>query len=66
MTEIMYSAPFPDNATTQDEVIKWCTEKFGPCGKFPNNNKNDRWVALEWTIQFRDRKDRNWFLLRWS
>jgi hypothetical protein len=48
-----------------DGVIQWCTEQFGP---HPNNP--DAWSRWHNTyadkIQFRDAKDYEWFLLRWS
>ena len=47
------------------EVEKWCTETFGPQPDVP-----DAWTR--WylsgltTLKFRDSKDYEWFMLRWS
>jgi len=48
-----------------DEVRKWCTEQFGP-----HPTQHDAWSRwdhrYEGRIYFRDQKDYNWFVLRWS
>lgn len=44
----------------RDEILKWCEDHFGPEGLIDH-----RWAALEFTIQFRDKKDRDWYILRW-
>jgi hypothetical protein len=48
-----------------DGVIEWCIQQFGP---HPNNpDAWSRWHNTHAdTIQFRDAKDYEWFLLRWS
>ena len=56
---IRYGVEYP-NKVTKQEVINWCSEHYGAPG-FKN-----RWMLLDWTIQFRDKKDRDWFLLRWG
>lgn len=43
------------------ESIRWCTENFGESGPLVG-----RWMPLQFTIQFRDRKDRDWYLLKWT
>ena len=40
------------------ESIQWCREVFG--------EPNLRYAVLRWTIQFRYRKDRDWYVLRWG
>jgi len=44
------------------ESIEWCRQSFGEPGPLTSG----RWAALQYTIQFRDRKDRDWYQLRWS
>jgi hypothetical protein len=56
---IRYSVNWPKNVT-RAEVIAWCKDHFGPPG-FTN-----RWMHLEYTIQFRQQEDRNWYVLKWS
>lgn len=47
------------------EVEVWCAEQFGPHPKRPD--AWSRWVhKYEDKIHFRDEKDYNWFVLRWS
>lgn len=49
----------------QVEVIEWCTQQFGPHPEQPDawSRWNHKWQD---TIQFRDEKDYNWFVLRWG
>lgn len=48
-----------------DEVVKWCTQQFGQQPQNPD--AWSRWIH-QYTdrIQFRDSKDYEWFILRWS
>lgn len=48
------------------ETIKWCEENFGPLPKNPD--AWSRWFTDGWRnrIFFRDEKDYNWYMLRWS
>jgi hypothetical protein len=49
----------------QGEVYEWCTQQFGP-----HPTQHDAWSRwdhrYEGKIYFRDAKDYEWFLLRWS
>ncbi len=56
---IRYAVPFP-KGKLKDEVLSWCEKSFGPPG-FAH-----KYLVLDYTIQFVERKDRDWFLLRWS
>jgi hypothetical protein len=48
-----------------NEVQEWCTDNFGPQPRFPD--AWSRWVhTYEDQIFFRDSKDYEWFMLRWS
>lgn len=42
------------------EAIKWCRDSFGKPALI------GRWMALRYTIQFRYKSDRDWFVLRWG
>lgn len=59
MSGIRYAAEFPRHNTKAD-VLEWCNEHFGPSGF------KARWMPLDYTIQFRDERDRNWFFLKWG
>ena len=58
-----YVADFPDRDYMA--VREWCVEMFGEEDKFPN--AWSRWQhRYEHQIFFRDSKDYEWFMLRWS
>jgi hypothetical protein len=57
MSGIRYSVVLDIN----DEIISWCEQQFGMPSIL-----GGRWFALEFSIQFREESDRNWFLLRWG
>ena len=57
-----YAARLP-YGVSNEEVNEWCTETFGPSAGLTSNS---RWVMLYYTIQFKEEKDRNWFILRWE
>ena len=47
------------------KVHEWCTEQFGPHDRYPN--AWSRWVGgIMGNIKFRDEKDYQWFILKWS
>jgi hypothetical protein len=53
------------NYEDYDAVIAWCTEQFGPRPLVP-----DAWTRWHNTyidqIQFRDKADYEWFILKWG
>ena len=53
------------NWVNQVEVVEWCTEQFGPHPENPDawSRWNHKWQDR---IQFRDEREYNWFILRWS
>lgn len=53
------------NWIDQVEVVKWCTEQFGPHPEQPDawSRWNHKWQDR---IQFRDERDYVLFQLRWS
>jgi len=52
-----------------NEMIAWCVSTYGPSG---TENKpgvwtpNERWYANNAKFFFKDKKDCEWFLLRWQ
>lgn len=56
---IKWSIELPDR--DRQEILDWCKENFGE-----PNIMNGRWFALEYTIQFSNQKDRNWYRMRWG
>ena len=46
------------------DCINWCEETFGPQPKNPD--AWSRWQIKYSSIYFRDSKDYEWFMLRWS
>lgn len=44
----------------REEILEWCRQTFGE-----PNMIGGRWFPLEYTIQFSDQKDRNWYRMRW-
>jgi len=61
MSGLRYAAHLPFRVS-KVEVNEWCTESFGPSVGLTNS----RWCMLEWTVQFKEEKDRNWFVLKWE
>lgn len=49
----------------QSEVYEWCRQQFGPHPMYPD--AWSRWYnKYNEKIHFRDAKDYEWFMLRWS
>jgi hypothetical protein len=46
------------------ERLNWCEQTFGPQPKNPD--AWSRWYTSFTTLRFRDSKDYEWFMLRWS
>ena len=53
------------------EMETWCLDTFGNTGSIWSDTKNltpqplQRWYANNRKFWFRDKKDRDWFLLKW-
>jgi hypothetical protein len=58
-----YQAEF--NIKDYTDVVHWCREQFGPHPRNPDAWSR-WWHQYEDKIHFRDAKDYEWFLLRWS
>jgi hypothetical protein len=64
-----YLTVHPNNGSQWNEMMEWTVETFGPSGT-PENpgcwSPNQRWYANNSKFWFREAKDRDWFVLRWS
>ena len=48
------------------DMMEWMVNSFGPTHKDGAWTPNQRWYANNAKFWFRDQKDRDWFVLRWS
>lgn len=54
------------------EMETWCLDTFGPTGDIWNETKNltpeplQRWYMNNRKFWFKDVKDRDWFVIKWS
>jgi hypothetical protein len=64
-----YLTVHPTNGSRWNEMMAWMIETFGPSGT-PENpgcwSPDQRWYANNAKFWFREEKDRNWFVLKWS
>jgi hypothetical protein len=49
-----------------DDMMEWMVKTFGPTAKDGVWTADQRWYANNAKFWFRDQKDRDWFVLRWS
>ena len=49
-----------------DEMISWVTETFGPSPRDGVWTPDARWYVNNARFWFKDKRDREWFILRWS
>lgn len=61
MSGVRYAVELPSSTNDINEVLKWCENHYGPPALITG-----RWMPLEFTIQFKEKKDRDWFILRWG
>jgi hypothetical protein len=48
------------------DMMSWMVETFGPSARDGVWTPDQRWYANNAKFWFRDQKDRDWFVLRWS
>jgi hypothetical protein len=48
------------------EMMQWMVDSFGPTAKDGVWTADQRWYANNAKFWFRNAKDRDWFVLRWS
>jgi hypothetical protein len=63
--EYLTVAPMNAEAQWQD-MIEWMVETFGPSADNGVWTPDQRWYANNAKFWFRNQKDRDWFVLRWS
>jgi hypothetical protein len=54
---------------TWDDIMTWCINTFGPSGTEYNPGvwtPYERWYANNSIFWFRDKKDLEWFVLKWQ
>jgi len=62
-----YLTVAPMNAEGQwNDMIEWMVKTFGPTAKDGVWTADQRWYANNAKFWFREAKDRDWFVLRWS
>lgn len=61
-----YLTVHPKNSTQWNEMMEWMVETFGPSAVDGVWTPNMRWYANNAKFWFRNQKDRDWFVLRWS
>ena len=49
-----------------EDMIAWTTQTFGPTPKDGVWTPNARWYVNNARFWFKEEKDREWFVLRWS
>ena len=50
------------------EMESWCLNTYGNCGSAwdKTTEPNSRWYMNDRKFWFREEKDRNWFIMKWS
>jgi hypothetical protein len=61
-----YLTVHPENGWHWNEMMQWMVDTFGPTAHDGVWTPNMRWYANNAKFWFRNEKDLNWFILRWS
>lgn len=61
-----YLTVHPSNESAWNEMMAWMVDTFGPTAHDGVWTPNMRWYANNAKFWFRNQKDRDWFVLRWS
>ena len=61
-----YLTVHPNNGCHWNEMMAWTIEQFGPSAHDGVWTPGMRWYANNAKFWFREAKDRDWFVLRWS
>jgi hypothetical protein len=48
------------------DMVAWCVDTFGPTAKDGVWTPDQRWYVNNAKFWFKEAKDRDWFILRWS
>jgi hypothetical protein len=57
---------WPDSIRIWDEMVEWNVETFGPTPKEGVFESGGRWYANNAKFWFREKKDLEWFMLKWQ
>lgn len=61
-----YLTVHPNNSHHWNEMMAWMVHTFGPTAHDGVWTPGMRWYANNAKFWFRNQKDRDWFVLRWS
>ena len=61
-----YLTVHPTNGGHWNEMMEWTVDTFGPTAHDGVWTPNMRWYANNAKFWFKNKKDRDWFVLRWS
>jgi len=61
-----YLTVHPKNGWHWNEMMAWMVDTFGPTAHDGVWTPNMRWYANNAKFWFKNKKDRDWFVLRWS
>ena len=61
-----YLTVHPSNGSRWNEMMQWMIDTFGPSAHDGVWTPDMRWYANNAKFWFRNQKDRDWFVLRWS
>ena len=61
-----YLTVHPNSGTKWDAMLEWCVGTLGPSAKDGVWTPDQRWYANNAKFWFRDKKDLEWFMLRWA
>jgi hypothetical protein len=61
-----YLTVHPSSGHSWNNMLSWCVETYGPSSVDGVWTPNMRWYANNAKFWFRNEKDLNWFVLRWS
>jgi hypothetical protein len=61
-----YLTVHPNNGAKWNEMMEWMVKTFGPTPFDSIWMPDQRWHVNNAKFWFRDAKDRDWFVLRWS
>jgi hypothetical protein len=53
-----------NSANADRDMMQWCETNYGPGGR--KNRWRSGWTGNDTTFYFKEKKDANWFTLRWS
>jgi len=61
-----YLTVHPTNGAQWNDMMEWTVDQFGPTAHDGVWTPNMRWYANNAKFWFRNQKDRDWFVMRWS